>query len=191
MRYLELDQAEDFRCQIIYCQNCRLYGRPLWEGAVRCLITYLFIHSTADCMGGPYEKELLKGLLTDYERCTKQSHRFTWWCHWNNFMNHNCLTRQNRPVLNESSPLVLTFGVTLQQIIDVVRTSILRKDFFLMMRHVTFKRTLSGWKKSAFDHLSLAEFGEFELLKVQLPSQTITNIIRLSSHCQLKKNCHK
>ena len=29
--------------------------------------------------------------------------------------------RQNRPVLNETAPLVLTFGVTLQQIIDVVR----------------------------------------------------------------------
>ena len=28
--------------------------------------------------------------------------------------------RQNRPVLNESEPLVLTFGVSLTQIIDVV-----------------------------------------------------------------------
>jgi len=43
---------------------------------------------------GPYEKELLKALLHDYER-------------------------QSRPVLNESEPLVLVFGVTLQQIIDV------------------------------------------------------------------------
>ena len=47
---------------------------------------------------GPYEKELLKALLHDYER-------------------------QNRPVLNETEPLVLTFGVTLQQIIDVVSFS--------------------------------------------------------------------
>ena len=38
---------------------------------------------------------LLKHLLYDYER-------------------------QNRPVLNETEPLVLTFGITLQQIIDVV-----------------------------------------------------------------------
>ena len=45
---------------------------------------------------GPYEKELIKDLLYDYER-------------------------QNRPVLNESEPLVLTFGVSLTQIIDVVR----------------------------------------------------------------------
>ena len=48
---------------------------------------------------GPYEKELIKDLLYDYER-------------------------QNRPVLNESEPLVLTFGVSLTQIIDVVREKI-------------------------------------------------------------------
>ena len=51
-----------------------------------------------DSVGGPYEKELLKALLRDYEI-------------------------QNRPVLNESAPLELTFGVSLQQIIDVVRNS--------------------------------------------------------------------
>ena len=56
-------------------------------------------------MGGPFEKELLKALLTDYEI-------------------------QNRPVLNESEPLVLTFGVTLQQIIDVVSRPCLIPDFF-------------------------------------------------------------
>ena len=51
--------------------------------------------SPAGFLCGPYEKELIKALLYDYER-------------------------QNRPVLNESEPLVLTFGITLQQIIDVV-----------------------------------------------------------------------
>ena len=30
-----------------------------------------------------------------------------------------------RPVMNESEPLILTFGITLQQIIDVVREGIL------------------------------------------------------------------
>ena len=55
------------------------------------LMLYFFVEST----GGPQEKRLLKNLLDDY-----------------NIM--------NRPVLNESHPLVLTFGVTLQQIIDVV-----------------------------------------------------------------------
>ena len=47
------------------------------------------------CSGGPYEKELLNDL----------------------FKNYNV---QNRPVLNESSPIVITFGVTLQQIVDLV-----------------------------------------------------------------------
>ena len=32
------------------------------------IFTDSIIVSSADCMGGPYEKELLKGLLTDYER---------------------------------------------------------------------------------------------------------------------------
>ena len=59
-------------------------------------------------MGGPFEKELLKALLTDYEI-------------------------QNRPVLNESEPLVLTFGVTLQQIIDVVSRRCLITKFFLFL----------------------------------------------------------
>ena len=53
---------------------------------------------------------LLKHLLYDYER-------------------------QNRPVLNETEPLVLTFGITLQQIIDVVSSELrnylpLRKNQF-------------------------------------------------------------
>jgi len=52
----------------------------------------LFVLKDIYC--GPYEKMLLKHLLYDYER-------------------------QNRPVLNETEPLVLTFGITLQQIIDV------------------------------------------------------------------------
>jgi hypothetical protein len=47
------------------------------------------------CFGGPYEKELLTALLKTYNT-------------------------QNRPVLNESSPIIITFGVTLQQIVDLV-----------------------------------------------------------------------
>jgi len=54
--------------------------------------TILMVLKDSYC--GPYEKMLLKHLLYDYER-------------------------QNRPVLNETEPLVLTFGITLQQIIDV------------------------------------------------------------------------
>ena len=51
-----------------------------------------FLHP--GCSGGPYEKELLTDLLKSYNT-------------------------QNRPVLNESSPIVITFGVTLQQIVDL------------------------------------------------------------------------
>lgn len=47
--------------------------------------------------GGPHEKRLLNHLLNDY----------------------NAL---ERPVLNESDPLGLSFGLTLMQIIDVVST---------------------------------------------------------------------
>ena len=49
-------------------------------------------------MGGPQKKRLLGTLLSDY----------------------NTL---NRPGLNESEALMLTFGITLQQIIDVVSFS--------------------------------------------------------------------
>jgi hypothetical protein len=54
--------------------------------------------SCTESIGGPQEKRLLGSLLSDY----------------------NSL---NRPVLNESEALMLTFGVTLQQIIDVVSTT--------------------------------------------------------------------
>jgi len=54
----------------------------------------LLLEQLKGCSGGPYEKELLNDL----------------------FKNYNV---QNRPVLNESSPIVITFGVTLQQIVDL------------------------------------------------------------------------
>jgi hypothetical protein len=54
-----------------------------------------------ESIGGPQEKRLLGSLLSDY----------------------NSL---NRPVLNESEALMLTFGVTLQQIIDVVSSTLTR-----------------------------------------------------------------
>ena len=57
---------------------------------------------------------LLKHLLYDYER----QNRF-------NFLqimqNERFVNSKLRPVMNESEPLILTFGITLQQIIDVVR----------------------------------------------------------------------
>ena len=68
------------------------------------------------CNGGPYEKELLNDL----------------------FKNYNV---QNRPVLNESSPIVITFGVTLQQIVDLVQT--LSAPFIrgINIKSVTISRT--------------------------------------------------
>ena len=45
--------------------------------------------------GGRHEKKLLKDLMVDYDNL-------------------------ERPVVNESHPLLVTFGITLQQIIDVV-----------------------------------------------------------------------
>ena len=49
----------------------------------------------AEASGGRHEKKLLRDLMVDYDNL-------------------------ERPVVNESHPLVVTFGVTLQQIIDVV-----------------------------------------------------------------------
>ena len=51
--------------------------------------------------------------------------------------------RQNRPVLNESEPLVLTFGITLQQIIDVVGGVVWKKLFLIQIEQYmwsTFKQ---------------------------------------------------
>jgi hypothetical protein len=69
-------------------------------GLQKCAISFFCLETCLlllylDSTGGPQEKRLLGSLLADY----------------------NTL---NRPVLNESEALMLTFGVTLQQIIDVV-----------------------------------------------------------------------
>ena len=53
------------------------------------------IHFFVGTSGGRHEKKLLKDLMVDYDNL-------------------------ERPVVNESHPLLVTFGITLQQIIDVV-----------------------------------------------------------------------
>ena len=65
-------------------------------GTIGKMIQYniMFIY-VADVLGGPHERRLLNDLLEHY----------------------NTL---ERPVYNESEPLQLLFGLTLQQIIDVV-----------------------------------------------------------------------
>jgi len=67
----------------------------------------LFILTTwpSDVLGGPHERRLLNDLLEHY----------------------NTL---ERPVYNESEPLQLLFGLTLQQIIDVVSINLFH---FLVM----------------------------------------------------------
>lgn len=59
----------------------------------------IYLHFTSfsysDTICGKYEKKLLRHLMVDYDD-------------------------MERPVENETEPLMLTFGVTLQQIIDVV-----------------------------------------------------------------------
>jgi hypothetical protein len=67
-------------------------------------------------MCGYYEKKLLNDLIVDY----------------------NAL---ERPVVNESEPLLLTFGITLQQIIDVVSSpndsSLLANKFHIHIQCVS------------------------------------------------------
>lgn len=59
------------------------------------LLINIFLYFLLDVFGGPHERRLLNDLMEHY----------------------NTL---ERPVYNESEPLQLLFGLTLQQIIDVV-----------------------------------------------------------------------
>ncbi|KAH7960145.1 hypothetical protein HPB49_017409 [Dermacentor silvarum] len=66
------------------------------NGWITCLsIAGDILEGSADSEQGAHERRLLQDLLANY----------------------NTL---ERPVLNESEPLILSFGLTLQQIIDVV-----------------------------------------------------------------------
>lgn len=74
-------------------------------------IPFLSLHllSSIDSLQGYHEKRLLNHLLNNY----------------------NLL---ERPVANESDPLEVRFGLTLQQIIDVVSWQCLRSFFFFWIR---------------------------------------------------------
>ena len=72
--------------------NKNAYGNVL---IFRILNHVFFLCLFADSLQGPHEKRLLNNLLASY----------------------NTL---ERPVANESDPLEVKFGLTLQQIIDVV-----------------------------------------------------------------------
>jgi len=66
-----------------------------WTASWVSMILLIFSTWPSDVLGGPHERRLLNDLLEHY----------------------NTL---ERPVYNESEPLQLLFGLTLQQIIDVV-----------------------------------------------------------------------
>lgn len=67
------------------------------NASIKIVYIYLSIYQISDSLQGYHEKRLLNNLLNNY----------------------NLL---ERPVANESDPLQVRFGLTLQQIIDVVST---------------------------------------------------------------------
>ena len=69
-----------------------------------CISTLFSVSGT---FGGRFEKKLLRDLMVDYDNL-------------------------ERPVVNESHPLLVTFGITLQQIIDVVSYFL---SFFIFCIH--------------------------------------------------------
>ncbi|XP_023332222.1 neuronal acetylcholine receptor subunit alpha-7 isoform X6 [Eurytemora carolleeae] len=90
----------------------------------RLFLILAFLLTFKDSIGGPQEKRLLKNLMTDYSTL-------------------------NRPVLNESEALLLTFGVTLQQIIDVdEKNQVLTSTLWL---NVEWEDYQLKWNKSEFD----------------------------------------
>ena len=128
--------------RLYYCFFCRLHGRSVWEGALEGVAHRLW--------------EVCSPLYPTIQKTINALWKSSfYWFHFSNSFDF----RQNRPVLNESSPLVLTFGVTLQQIIDVVGGTWKYFDWF---------NTFSGRKESAPDHLSLAQLGKEVLLIVSV-----------------------
>jgi len=63
---------------------------------IEIIIKVFCVHCVSESVQGKFERQLLDDLLIDYNPL-------------------------ERPVSNESDPLEVTFGITLQQIIDVVR----------------------------------------------------------------------
>lgn len=79
---------------------------------------------------GFYERRLLVDLMSDYNKL-------------------------ERPVYNETDPVILTFGLTLQQIIDVVSLSIIFVTSLKDLNSWRFKgRRLYLWKTSNSCHYS-------------------------------------
>ena len=100
----KIQNNTNFRIQFPFL---RLPGRPVWEGTVEGPA-----HRLWEVHLGMLSSRLVL-ILSNIEPL------ILFW-----YLPLPSDPRQNRPVLNESSPLVLTFGVTLQQIIDVVRRTL-------------------------------------------------------------------
>ena len=69
---------------------------------VLCTTAHFIDHASAGVVAGPQERRLINDLMANYNKL-------------------------ERPVANESEAVVLTFGLTLQQIIDVVMCLIYKK----------------------------------------------------------------
>ena len=74
-------------------------------------ITTFLLFEISGTFGGRFEKKLLRDLMVDYDNL-------------------------ERPVVNESHPLLVTFGITLQQIIDVVSNAYENYQVFLILMKI-------------------------------------------------------
>ena len=77
-------------------------------------ITTFLLFEISGTFGGRFEKKLLRDLMVDYDNL-------------------------ERPVVNESHPLLVTFGITLQQIIDVVSNAYGKNQAFLNLFKLSSK----------------------------------------------------
>ena len=78
---------------------------------ISCNITTFLLFEISGTFGGRFEKKLLRDLMVDYDNL-------------------------ERPVVNESHPLLVTFGITLQQIIDVVSNAYENYQVFLILMKI-------------------------------------------------------
>jgi len=94
-----------------------------WDKMTPSPTTLLLLILGKVCLGGPYEKVLLDSLMKNYNT-------------------------QNRPVLNESMPIDITFGINLQQIVDLdEKNQLLTTCMWLQLSWQDYQLT---WNSSEF-----------------------------------------
>ena len=97
------------------CHNFR------WTRTIVAVFIVLWYFCSV-CLGGPYEKLLLDSLMKNYNTQNRSQLQKK------KYLNHSIFHYKNhcfdmymfRPVLNESMPIEITFGINLQQIVDLV-----------------------------------------------------------------------